>query len=974
MKAPRIASRLTLWLVVLSLLPIVLLSGLYLHTIEDHLKQQAAHQLSTAADHKAADIEDYAEERLRDARLLARSPEAQRAMVTLDAIFHDYGPDSEVYRATEGEYRDYFARLLTNGEYQDVFLVNTNGEVVFSVQQREDFGTNLLTGALADSELARSIRETFSVLGSDITDFRYYPPSDGPAAFISAPLIADRRLLGAVALQVNPAEINHVVGDNTLLGRSGETLVAQHLDGVLTLMAPTPRIPDADLTQPVDPLSAAYRPLLAALGGERGGGLIEHPDHDIIAAWRYLPSLRWGMLVKVDRDEALAPVAQLQAAGLIIMGLLILAVLTTAYFLGRSIVRPIAQLTAASTRIADGEADRRVPVSGFAEARQLGTSFNTMTEHLQMAQQQLEDRVTERTRQLANANERLREEMQQHALANAKLRQAAKVFDHSSEAILIADADFRIIDSNKAFREVSGYRAADLLGQLPELVDNPADNRALLETIAAAVNRDGSWSGEIRNRRRDGETFPVWMRVNAVTDPDGAVVNYVALFSDISHIKEAEQRLEKLAYYDFMTGLPNRLLFRERLQRAIAAGRRHEHHTALLFIDLDRFKTVNDSLGHDTGDKLLVVIAERLQTCVRDNDTVARLGGDEFTIILNDLASPRDAAQVARKVIEVCSEPVLLAGHEVVVGCSIGIAVAPNDGRDDEVLISNADIAMYHAKDRGRGNFQFFTEAMNRHAHEQLLLETGLRRALKEQQLELLYQPLVDLRNREPVGLEVLLRWHHPYRGILGPRDFLDVAEDSGLILSVGDWVLETACQQVQRWASAGLDAQMLAINLSRRQFQDPELAKRIQRTLERTAIRPEQVQFEVSEDTIIADPEQVVLTLEQLTQMGLHIALDDFGTGHSSLTLLRKFQTCCLKIDRSFIRDLPDDPDARAITSAVITLATKLGLQVVAEGVETEAQRDYLVAQGCAHAQGYLFAGALTATEVESYLRRCSA
>ena len=970
MSPARISSRLGLWLVLLSLLPIVLLAISYLQVFETQLTAQVEQNLALTADRKVAAIDAYIDERLRDSRLLARSPETGRALISLDAVYREFGPDSEVYRGAEQEYRGYFARLIDGDTYYDVLLIGADGEVVFSVLHESDYATNLFTGPYRDSELAQSVREAFAVLGGDISDFRYYAPSGEAAAFISTPILAEGRLLGAVALQVDTREVHRVATNDSGLGASGETLVAQRQGDALVYMAPIRADPSAGFQRKMEATEAVYPAMLAAVSAERGHGLIG-ADHAIIAAWRYLPALRWGMVVKLDRAEALAPVSRLRSLGILIMLMTILTVLAAAFFIGRSIVRPLEELNSASSRIAAGDLGRRVPVGGFAEARQLGASFNTMAGHLQTAHQDLEQRVARRTAELAASNEHLQGEMAQRAAADVRLRQAAKVFDNTSEAIMITDPDFRVIDTNQAYREVSGYEQRDLLDRLPHFSGDEDDDQLLLAEIRESVGRNGKWSGELRNRRNNGELYPIWLRVDAVTGAQGEIVNYVAIFSDISHIKKAEQRLEKLAYYDFLTSLPNRLLFRERLQRAIAAGRRQTRHTALLFIDLDRFKLVNDSLGHDSGDRLLLEISQRLQGCVRDNDTVARMGGDEFTIILSDLNTAEDAGLIARKVLESIAQPMCLKGHDIISGGSIGIAVAPDDGDDQETLIANADIAMYHAKNKGRGNFQFFTEAMNRHTREQLLLETGLRQALGNDELKLLYQPLVNLKTREPVGLEVLLRWHHPQRGTLTPDRFLGIAEDTGLILEIGDWVLEQACRQVQRWASTGLPSLTMAVNLSRRQFQDPDLSVRIERILGLTGTPAQQIQFEISENVAIDNPDQVAETLEVLTAMGLNIALDDFGTGYSSLTLLRRFQTCCLKIDRSFIADLPDNADACAITSAVITLATSLGLEAVAEGVETEAQRSYLMEQGCSHAQGYLFAGAMDSDGVEEFLRR---
>ena len=970
MRSPGISARLALWLIVVSLLPISLLTTTFLTAFQAQLSEEIEHHLSQTADRKVSEIEMLARQRLRDTRLLARSTETRHALATLAQLHNQYSAQSDTYLQAESEYQGYFARLLDDKLYDDVLLIAPNGDVIFSVQHHTDYGTNLRTGPFRKSTLAKSALQAFSILGSEISDFEFYPPSARAAAFISSPVLSDNHLLGVVALQIDPQRIHRVLSNDINIGPGGETVVARQQGKHLIYMAPTRADPAAAFSRHMTERQILYQPMQAAVHGERGQGRISSiTDADVLAAWRYLPTLRWGMVIKVDRHAALASVWHLRNLGLLVMLLIIVGVLTTAWLIGRSVVRPLARLSSASTRIAAGDLSRRVPLSGFSEARRLGVSFNTMAARLQTAQQQLEQRVEQRTRELEISNELLRAETQEHARASEQLRQAATVFNNSSEAIAIMRDNFHIISVNQAYHHISGFGDEALLGHPPQLSDNDTDNQRLLEQIRDTIASDGHWSGELTSRRQDGEAFPVWLRFDAVHDEQGRLINYVAMLSDISHIKTAEQRLQELAYSDFLTGLPNRLLFHERLEQEISAARRHHRRTALLYIDLDRFKTVNDNLGHEAGDKLLITVGQRLRRCVRASDTIARLGGDEFTLILSDLSTPTAAAPIAANVLKALARPIRLQGHDIIIGGSIGIAIAPDDGDDRETLERHADIAMYHAKEKGRGNYQFFTTDLNERSKQQLSLQTDLRSALEQQHFQLLYQPIVRLDTGQPTALEVLLRWQHPRRGTLTPADFLSTAEDTGLIVPIGHWVLSETCAQAARWQQAGLAPISLNINLSPRQFQHPELPATLIANLREHHLPAEQLALELTEDMLSQDPTEADDTLERLNAMGTSLLLDDFGTGHSSLASLRHMPVRCLKIDRSFITDLPDNRDACAITTAIITLATSLELQIIAEGVETRAQRDFLLAQGCDQAQGYLFAGPLDASQVATFL-----
>jgi diguanylate cyclase (GGDEF)-like protein len=452
----------------------------------------------------------------------------------------------------------------------------------------------------------------------------------------------------------------------------------------------------------------------------------------------------------------------------------------------------------------------------------------------------------------------------------------------------------------------------------------------------------------------------------------------VAIVRDITERKRAEERIRFLAYYDEITGLPNRQLFNETLNHALGVARRYHHVAAVLYLDVDRFKRFNDTLGHRTGNLLLQEIAARIAASVRSSDaiarfgaaeetrpSVARLGGDEFTVLVNEIQRVEDAALVARRILDCFGEPVTVEGRQLYTTCSIGIAVFPTDGEDADTLLKNADTAMYHAKETGRNNYQFYSESMNATALERLSLETMLRQAVDRDELRLYYQPQINLLTGKISGVEALLRWHHPELGLIGPAAFISLAEETGLIVPMGEWALRTACAQNKAWQEAGLPPIRVAVNLSAQQFREAGVAKMVEQALTDTGLVPEYLEIEITESIAMADGARTVTTLSQLKAIGITMALDDFGTGYSSLAYLKRFPIDTLKIDRSFVRDLAENPDDAAIATAILALARTLQLDVVAEGVESEAQLEFLRKAGCTTGQGYLFARPAPAEEI---------
>ncbi len=550
--------------------------------------------------------------------------------------------------------------------------------------------------------------------------------------------------------------------------------------------------------------------------------------------------------------------------------------------------------------------------------------------------------------------------------AEEQLHLAATVFENTVEGVIISDAQNRIIAVNRAFTEITGYSAEEARGNTPRLLRSERHDETFYRKLWESIRDDGHWQGEIWNRRKSGEVYPEWLSANAVRDAAGNVTHYVGVFSDISMVKQSEERLDHLAHHDALTGLPNRLLINARLEHALQRAHRSGRRVAVLFMDLDRFKTINDSLGHPAGDELLRTVAGRLSAAVREADTVGRLGGDEFTIILEGLEHGEDARLIARKVLDKLVEPLFLGGREVFVTTSIGISLYPNDGQDVHNLLKNADTAMYRAKHQGRNNYQFYTSSMTTEASERLALETELRHALERNEFRLVYQPQLDLRTGAIVGAEALVRWAHPELGVVLPDRFIGVAEEIGQIVALGAWVLRTACAQQVAWEREGPGRLRMSVNLSGRQFQDRGLIPMVASALEETGIDPDYLELELTESYLMDSPEETIRTLGALKAMGVHLALDDFGVAYSSLSYLKRFPLDKLKIDRSFVCDIPGDSDDVAIVSTIIAMAGNLKLRVLAEGVETADQMAFLEAGGCDEFQGYYFSRPVPAEDFQ--------
>ncbi|MDD4865234.1 MAG: EAL domain-containing protein [Alishewanella agri] len=551
-----------------------------------------------------------------------------------------------------------------------------------------------------------------------------------------------------------------------------------------------------------------------------------------------------------------------------------------------------------------------------------------------------------------------------------KLQLLARLFEQSSEGLLITNAQQQVVMVNQAFCNISGYRPEEVVGKDPKLLSSGKHNKAFYQKMWQAIQQQGVWKGEIWNRRKDGTIYPEWLSISKIDGPEPGEIYYVGLFSDITQYKEDEAQIRFLAQYDALTSLPNRALLMDRTEQALAIAKAQQQPLALLFIDVDRFKQINDSLGHQIGDQLLIQIAKRLATLCRPADTLCRLSSDEFVLLRPD-TNAEQAAQLAEQILPLMLTPYQVSGHELVLSASIGLALYPEDGCSFLDLYRHADIAMYRAKESGRNTYCFFTSEMQRYHARHLMLENALRRAIDLNELHLVYQPQFSLLEQRLIGFEALLRWQHPEQGFISPAEFIPLAERSGLVIPLGEWVLRTALAERATWQQLVPSDLTVAINLSPLQFRQPGLLNLITTQLEALSLPAAALELEITESAMVEDPAQAASLLEAFCQHGLRIAVDDFGTGYSSLSYLKRFALHKLKIDQSFVRDLLVDPDDRAIVKAIISMATSLDLQTIAEGVETAEQQALLQQLGCQAIQGYHYGKPMQATAAREMISR---
>lgn len=547
-----------------------------------------------------------------------------------------------------------------------------------------------------------------------------------------------------------------------------------------------------------------------------------------------------------------------------------------------------------------------------------------------------------------------------------RLRQAAAVFDCTREGVLVTDTQGLIVHVNRAFMEITGYQCEDVMGQRPSLFKSGRHSAHFYQQMFQALESTGEWSGEIWNRRKSGEIYPQWQTIRVIHDDQGQVSHYVAVFSDISAMKNSEHELAHLAHHDPLTDLPNRLLFTDRAEQALASAQVHKRGCALLLMDLDHFKIINDSLGHNVGDQLLKLVAERLSGLFGPGVTLARLGGDEFAVLAESCPQVVQAAALAQRMLNVMKEPFIFDGNQLFISASIGISLFPSDALSAEQLLRNADSALFKAKSAGREGYALYTEELTAHAQHRVEIAGELRRALDQYELRVYYQPVHDLNDSRLVGVEALVRWQHPERGLVPPGEFIPIAERTGLIADIDAWVMDQACRQMCQWLADGAPLRFIAINVSSRLFARRELYEQVAQVLHTTGLDPAFLELEVTESAVMDDPEVALEQLHRLRELGLRLAIDDFGTGYSSLLRLKRLPVQKLKIDQGFVAGLPWDEDDAAIVRVVIALAKSMGMQVHAEGIEQVEQARFLLDQECDMGQGYWFGRPMPADEID--------
>ncbi|MFH2140186.1 MAG: EAL domain-containing protein [Pseudomonadota bacterium] len=539
--------------------------------------------------------------------------------------------------------------------------------------------------------------------------------------------------------------------------------------------------------------------------------------------------------------------------------------------------------------------------------------------------------------------------------AREKEKLAEKILKYSHEAIVVTDSSNSIIRVNETFKKITGYSESEVLGHNPRMFSSGRHGKEFYSQMWTEIILHGHWHGEIWDKRKNGEIFPKWLSISAVHDDDGKITNYVAAFIDTTEQKATIEKINFLAHHDPLTKLPNRILLADRFEQAIAITSRNNNQLACLYIDLDNFKEINDTLGHSTGDMLLLQAKERLISCVRDTDTICRLGGDEFVIVLPDLHGLSAAQGIPAQILEKMRVPYSIDGHTLYSSCSIGISIYPADGEDMETLLKKADAAMYHAKKNGRNGYRFHTEQMNLEALERMHIQNHLRLALKNNEFTLHYQPQYELGSKRLIGIEALIRWNSAENGIVPPNKFIPIAEEGSLIIEIGNWVITESCRQIREWSNQGYMQVPIAINLSPAQFRHGDLVKRILEATRKFDISPSLLELELTESILLENTEKTIETLHELKNYGFKLSIDDFGTGYSSLMYLKNLPVDKLKIDQSFVRNCTVDASDAAIIKSIVSLGHSLSLRVIAEGVEMQSQFDFLHREACDEIQGFL-------------------
>ncbi len=672
-----------------------------------------------------------------------------------------------------------------------------------------------------------------------------------------------------------------------------------------------------------------------------------------LVSFLYIPKLKWIVAASAYLDEINAPIYTLRKIMVATLFCTLLLILPISFYLGSLITSPLSRLAKKMNAASDGNLDIRAEEDAHGEIGDLARYFNSYMTKLQLT------------------HTKLHEEIKEHGRTEIQLKLFAKVFENTMEGISITDENGQVIAINSAFSTITGYSEEEVLGQNPRVLKSDRHDKNFYSKMWGDITTKGHWVGEIWNRRKSGEAYPEILSISSIRDDEGKTTHFIAVFHDISDMKLQQEQIEHQAYHDALTGLPNRLLARDRLTMAIANAKRNQRRLAVFFLDLDNFKNVNDSLGHATGDLLLQKVAKRLQQLLREEDTVARLGGDEFLILVTNIQSNLEITDLSNRLLAGFREPIIAENHELFVTISIGIAFYPEDGTDEGTLIKNADVAMYQSKSQGKNKHHFFTSELSEHAARRFQLEGELRQALDRNEFTLYFQPQVEPKSNQVTGIEALVRWIKKDGTLVSPIDFIPLAEETGLIIPIGKFVLEESCRAIMTLHDKGYPNLSIAVNLSPLQFRQTDIVECVLNTLQNTGVSPSCLELEITESTMMTNLEDSVIKLNILRENGISIAIDDFGTGYSSLYYLKTFPISTLKIDRSFIKDITSDVNNAQIVETIVLMAKNLELNVVAEGVETKEQLEMMSSYDCNMIQGFYYSRPLPLDQLLEFLHR---
>lgn len=1085
-----------IWLLLISLIPIVFLAYFYLDTFRNTFLKQEQNHLSLLADEKVKEIEDYIDERMTDARLLSQSHETMTAFQKLVPAYKNKKAQPLIYQKLEKEFNQYDQYLQERG-YHDIYLISPAGEIILSKEHKSDYATNIYTGLYRNSGLNQVVRHAKFMLESSSSSFKYYEPSDDAAAFIAAPVFHKGQFLGVIALHINADIIQKMALGTRGTMQSREVVIVSRVGDEFSFQTKLKHKKNAKkIVGKILPVTKLGPTLFAATEGINKIGLdTDYRKTKVIAISRYIPSMNWALVVKEDLDEAMYEVNQLVQTSIYIIICILLGVIFLARYLGKIFADPIVEITQSIRTLAEGNLDIKVKPSGYKESIDLAESFNNMSLRLKNAknhheyQKNLLQRINKSLLEENNArvkaenNLLLSKQASEHSeqkiraitdqstegitvadmegnytFVNAAFckmmgysenellqktvfdlkapQQDLSSFDKSKSSeegipiqvllqrkdgtefiseligkkivfdgqeqvlgtvhditervhaieqihmlsialeqspvsIMITDTDANIEYVNSSFENITGYSAIESLGKNPRFLKPYDAPESYFKSVWHAITRGNTWRGELQSRKKNGEVFWELASFSPVLDESGVTRHYLAVKEDITLRRKQEQQILRQAHFDALTNLPNRLLSLDRLSQLISDAQRNNDLVAVMFLDLDGFKTINDTMGHDVGDRLLVESAQRLRTIVRDKDTVGRLGGDEFVVLLGGLKKVSDVNLVAENLLDQFRVAFKIDDRELMLTTSMGIAIFPTDGTNVSELLRNSDMAMYYAKDQGRNTYFYFTEKMNRGVSRRLALEEQIHGALDRDEFEILYQPQIEVSSGKMVGTEALLRWKNPILGHVSPVEFIPVAEQTGLIVSLGKFVLTEALAQTAEWHKYQKPCFRIAVNFSPRQFRDPELVDFVEISLQHFELSGDSLELEITEGVLMNGQNFIHKALAALNKLGVSIAMDDFGTGYSSLNYLRKYPFNVLKIDRSFIHDIANNPAAQELVNATIAMSHGLNLKVVAEGIETEEQLNYLKEKRCDYAQGNLLGKPMRAVNITEILAK---